>query len=370
MSAGPPDALPVPPRPIRVMVVDDSAIIRALMDRILKTDAPHIQVCGTASDGQRALDTLEACDPDVVILDIEMPVMDGITALPHLLAARPGLRVLICSTLSDRGAAISIKALSLGAADCLLKPSRPAEIQADGAFHQGLIRAVRHIGAGALRARAQAPEPPAPPPRAAPAFAPRTRPKILAIGCSTGGPNALGRVLPHLKTLPAPIVRTQHMPPTFTRILAEHLTATTGLTCAEGAQGMVLEPGRAYLAPGGRHMLLRAQAGGAGAAVSLSDGPPENFCRPAADPMLRSVVEVYGGAVCVAMLTGMGEDGCRGARAVVEAGGQVIAQDEATSVVWGMPGAVARAGLARAVVPLDAIAREVRAAFGPGAGGV
>lgn len=369
MTGGAPESLPIPPRPIRVMIVDDSAIIRALMDRILKADAPHVQVCGTADNGQRALDTLEACDPDVMILDIEMPVMDGITALPRLLAARPHLRVLICSTLSDRGAAISVKALSLGAAECLLKPTRPAEIQADGAFHQGLIRAVRHIGAGALRARLDAPRPPAPPPRAAPAFAPRARPQILAIGCSTGGPGALGRVLPHLKGLPAPIVITQHMPATFTRILAEHLTATTGVPCVEGAPGAVLEPGRAYLAPGGRHMLFAPRPGG-GAAVALSDGPPENFCRPAADPMLRSLVPIYGAAICVAMLTGLGQDGCEGARAVVQAGGQVIAQDEATSVVWGMPGAVARAGLARAVVPLDAIAREVRAAFGPGAGGV
>lgn len=191
------------------------------------------------------------------------------------------------------------------------------------------------------------------------------RPKVLAIGCSTGGPAALGQILPTLKGLTVPIVVTQHMPKAFIRILAEHLATSSGMPCTEAGAGMSLEPGRAYFAPGGLHMGFTSGARGAAPAISLSDSPPENFCKPAVDPMLRGLLEVYGGpAILVAILTGMGEDGAKGCRAVADAGGRILVQDEATSVVWGMPGAVARAGLAHAILPLQEIAPAIRVACG------
>lgn len=366
-----PDIAPAPLRPIRVMIVDDSAIIRALIERILKTD-PHITICGFASDGQKAVDTLKNCDPDVVVLDIEMPVMDGITALPLLLAKKPGVKILICSTLSDRGAAISIKALALGATECLLKPTSPTQISENGDFHKGLLRLVRHIGASAITSSAASSG--AGTKNVASPYATRARslafgrPKVLAIGCSTGGPNALGQVLPHLRNLPVPIVITQHMPKTFTRLLAEHLTTTIGLPCAEGAEGMPIVPGKAYIAPGGLHMgfIVKDSV----VTITLNDGPPENFCKPAVDPMLRSLLAVYGGpGILSVILTGMGEDGAKGVRAIVDAGGQTLAQDEATSIVWGMPGAVAKAGLAHSILPLGAIGGAVRSVFSLSGGG-
>lgn len=375
-------SLPTPARPIKVMIVDDSAIIRALLNRILKTDA-HIKVCGSAPNGQAAIDTVGALAPDVVILDIEMPVKDGITALPEILKAKPGVKVVICSTLSDRGAAISMKALALGATECLLKPSSPKDIQESGGFHDGLLRLVRHIGSAAVRASGPVAPQGARPTAAAGqgaragagagikkdgAFTLRPRPirtaapKILAIGSSTGGPNALDALLKELRGLPVPIVITQHMPPTFTRILAEHLGTSTRMSVAEGAQGAVLEPGTVTIAPGGKHMLF--QRLGDRTTIALDDGPPENFCKPAVDPMLRSLKELYGPDVLTVILTGMGEDGAKGAKILADAGGAVLAQDEETSVVWGMPGATAHIGAACAVEPLPSLAQTIRGFFG------
>ena len=342
------------PRPIKVMIVDDSVVIRSIIDKILKTDT-NIKVCGYAGSGDKAVESITLCDPDIVLLDIEMPVMDGITAIPLLLKKKPDVRIIMCSTLSDRGADVSIRALSLGATDCILKPSGASSIQGARDFHSELLTMVKTIGESAIGKANFTPEV-------------KTRqistnhaPKILAIGSSTGGPNALEVVLKDLKNLSVPIVITQHMPKTFTRILAKHLTTVVGLPCFEGEDGMMLKAGCAYIAPGGFHMEFKNTP--QGTAIILNDGPMENFCKPSVNPMLRSLGALYGDAVFTVILTGMGEDGLTGAETIVKAGGTVIAQDAATSIVWGMPGAVAEAGLCTAILPLKDIGPRIRKAF-------
>jgi two-component system, chemotaxis family, protein-glutamate methylesterase/glutaminase len=354
-------------QPYRLMVVDDSAVIRGLLTRSLEAD-PEVEVLASASNGEMALNALSRHDVEIVILDIEMPVMDGLTALPKLLAAKPGLKVIIASTLTRRGADISMKALAAGAADYLTKPGASALTSADE-FKRQLLEKVKALG----QARRRAAGTPAPGAvmrsTAGPVFEaatePRRRvialragsrepPEIVAIGSSTGGPQALFRVTGALKgLLTQPIFITQHMPATFTTILAEHLARASGYPAAEGVEGEPVRGGRIYVAPGEFHMTVQAERGEK--VVRLLKTPPENFCRPSVDPMLRSLAAVYGGRVLTVILTGMGHDGLAGGRAIVEAGGSLIAQDEATSVVWGMPGAVAMAGLCSAVLPLDEI---------------
>jgi two-component system chemotaxis response regulator CheB len=335
-------------RPIRVMVVDDSAVIRSVISTILRTD-PAIEVIGMASNGKQAVENITAYDPDIVILDIEMPFMDGITALPLLLEKKPKVKILICSTLSERGADISIKALALGATECLLKPSGSDAIQQRRDFHEDLLRLVRSLGARTVQA-----EKPATQIVLHKAPLVTLPPKVLAIGSSTGGPNALMLLLKYLPNLSVPIVITQHMPKTFTAMLANHITQATGVTCLEGAEGMAIKPGHAYVAPGGYHMILQKQ--GTNTVIHLDEGVPENFCRPSVDPMLRSLGEVYGAAVLIVILTGMGSDGLPGCQHAVKIGARVIAQDEASSVVWGMPGAVANAGICSAIGPIPELA--------------
>jgi two-component system chemotaxis response regulator CheB len=342
------------------MICDDSRVIRTAVTRILESD-PDIQVVGRAANGKEALDMIRGLDVDVLVLDIEMPVMDGMTALPLLLAADPKLRVVMSSTLTTRGAEIALQALRLGAADYLPKPSASA-LSEDRVFQTELIQKVR--GLARLRRRAGLP---ATASAAAPAVAgsgitlrppPRTVPAVLAIGSSTGGPQALFTLVQGLgASLPVPVVATQHMPASFTPILAEHINRLGGLPCAEARDGDRLQPGRIYLAPGNYHLLVNGTPGALQA--KLSSEPPENFCRPSVDPMLRSLTRATGGRALLVMLTGMGHDGREGTRELVEAGGGAIAQDEATSVVWGMPGAIAQAGLCMAVQPLPALARLV-----------
>ena len=347
------------------MICDDSPVIRAAIARILEADAA-INVVARACNGQAALDALKVHDIDVVVLDIEMPVMDGMTALPLLLAADPGLRVVMASTLTTRGADIAMRALRLGAADYVPKPTASL-VAGDSRFGPELIEKVK--GLARMRRRAQPAKlagtavPAAPQPPLALRPAPRLPPLLLALGSSTGGPNALFNVIQHLSPrIPIPIILTQHMPATFTPILAEHIDRLGVLPCAEARDGARLKPGQVALAPGDRHMLVHRD--GAGLAVKLSDSPPENFCRPSVDPMLRSASACVDGRVLVVMLTGMGHDGLEGTRLVVDHGGAALAQDEATSVVWGMPGAVARAGLAHAVLPLPQIAPKILAMLG------
>lgn len=363
---------------IRVMLVDDSAVIRGLISRALEKD-PAIQVVATAHNGQAAVDSVKRADPDVIVLDIEMPVMDGITALPLLLKEKPDAKVLICSTLSTKGATVSLKALELGATECLAKPSSTGEISSTASeFQDELVRLTKALGPKHLSA---APASGAGTSTAAqPAqrsttgmlfsskdiqlhddrFSFRGKPDILAIGSSTGGPQALTATVKHFKDFDIPIVVTQHMPKTFTRILAQNLAQTTGIPAHEGEEGMRLENGHIYIAPGGLHMLFERV--GSDTVIRLDDGPQENFCKPAVDPMLRSLVKIYDKKILTVILTGMGFDGKKGAMDVVEHGGRVIAQDENTSVVWGMPGAVATAGVCSAILPIDEIGPWVKKA--------
>ena len=373
MGGALPDRRPAAPRPgsdgpIRVMVVDDSAVVRALIARTLEGEA-DIAVVASAANGKFAVNTAKRQPLDIIVLDIEMPVMDGLTALPLLLEASPGTKVLMASTLTARNASISLKALAAGASDYVPKPTSSQEIRESADFSRELVAKVRALGEAKRRLeRLETPVagrgfPAAKAPAVAPtAFTLRkpgfAKPDVLAIGSSTGGPQALLNVLEGLKGgVTTPIFVTQHMPATFTRILAEHITRGTGWPCREAEDGEPVAAGRVYLAPGERHMLVERE--GAGIVVRLDDSPPVNFCRPAVDPMLLSIVKVYRGRTLVVILTGMGQDGLKGGEAVVEAGGTVIAQDEPTSVVWGMPGAVATAGLCSAVLPLSGIAPAV-----------
>lgn len=371
------------------MVVDDSAVIRGLITRMLESD-PGISVVASVGNGQLAVNHLDRHpkEVDVVILDIEMPVMDGLTALPLMLKSDPNIKVIMASTLTKRNAEISLKALSAGATEYVPKPSTARELSGENDFRRELLEKVKGLG---IIHRTQTGRPiapaarPAAPGAAAPAAAPgakpsaagaparwqtkhqdevvlrqpgSTRPDILTIGSSTGGPQALFAFLKGLpRSINLPVVITQHMPATFTSILAEHITRMTGWPCQEAKEGDLVEAGKILLAPGDYHMNVVQK--GPQRVVTLNQDPPENFCRPAVDPMLRSVVKVYGPRVFTVILTGMGNDGARGSEQVVAAGGTVIAQDEKSSVVWGMPGAVASAGLCSAVLPIDDLAGYV-----------
>ena len=348
---------------IRVMIVDDSAVIRGLTKRILESNS-DIEVVASVGNGEYAVRAVEQNEVDVVVLDIEMPKMDGITALPLLIKANPKLRVIMSSTLTTRNAEISLKALRLGAADYIPKPTAAAELNSGDEFRKTLLEKVRALG-GATGGPASSASPASGgaaislasgkiATRPAGTFAP----DILAIGSSTGGPQALFEVFKGLPTdWKLPIVITQHMPATFTKILASHLESVSNRPCVEAQGGEVVRSGHVYVAPGDHHMLLETE--GANIVTRLTQSPPENFCRPAVDPMLRSVVKIYGPRVLALILTGMGKDGLSGCEAVVAAGGTVVAQDEETSIVWGMPGAVATEGICSAVLPLRDIATYI-----------
>lgn len=355
--------------PYRAMVVDDSAAIRGVITRGLERD-PEIQVIAAVGNGQLAIDTMKYKPVEVVILDIEMPVMDGMTALPKLLEMDPSVRVIMASTLTERGAKISLQALSLGAADYVPKPSGAGAISNAQSFNQALTGKVKALAEARRRTAARrqmrgtATAPTAAQPLSGPPIVLRRKrpmhPEVLAIGSSTGGPQALGKLFDDLKSsVRLPILVTQHMPPTFTKMLAEHIGKISGMPCAEGKNGEPVVAGHIYVAPGDHHMLV--ERGDRTPILRLSQAPPENFCRPAVDPMLRSIVDIYRGQVLAVILTGMGSDGREGCKHVVEAGGAVIAQDEASSIVWGMPGAVAVAGLCTSVVPIARMALELQA---------
>ena len=346
---------PVADTVARVMICDDSAVIRGVIARILEAD-PGVRVVAKVGDGRAALAELARTEVDVVVLDIEMPVLDGMAALPLLLRADPGLRVIMASSLTTRGADIAMRALRLGASDYVPKPTSTGG-GGDEVFRRDLLEKVK--GLARLRRRARLPPQP-PPTNAGSMLRPRPllQPRLLAIGSSTGGPQALFTLVQGLGvSVPTPVVLTQHMPATFTPILADHLTKLGGMRCSEAIDGERLEVGRIYLAPGGRHLTIEGDKNAM--RVRLTDDPPENYCRPSVDAMLRSASAACGGRVLVAMLTGMGHDGLAGTRTVVEAGGAAIAQDEATSVVWGMPGAIAQAGLCHEVLPLPKIAPKL-----------
>lgn len=359
--------------PVRVMLCDDSAAARAVMSRMLSSD-PGIEVIAKATDGTEAVAQLTAMKapdrPQVILLDLEMPRMDGMTALPHLLRVAPETSIIVASALSQRGAKATMEALRAGAVDYVPKPTAAAGGMNGGQFQAELVAKVK----GWARMRRRGPAIPTAMPRMAVPLAPALgvaavagtlKPRIIAIGSSTGGPQALAALVARLnRPLGVPVVAVQHMPAGFTTLLADHLNRIGALPCSEAKDGEALLPGRFYLAPGDRHLLVKDA--GQGFVAQLSDGPPENFCRPAVDPLLRSVVAACQGKVLAAILTGMGSDGLAGSRALVAAGGQVLAQDEASSVVWGMPGAVAKAGIAAAVTSIEDIAERIVAAGGNG----
>jgi two-component system chemotaxis response regulator CheB len=345
---------------VRVLVVDDSAVVRGLISRQL-SEEPGMAVVGTAANGEIALRELARQPIDVVVLDVEMPVMDGLSALTRILRDHPGVRVIMASTLTRRNAEVSLKALQLGATDYIAKPE--TGLAGAQAFQRELAGKIRAVAP--RRACSPAPVKPAPakaPPQNRRTAGARARLQVLAIGASTGGPPALVKLFDGLRgAIPQPILLTQHMPATFTALLAEQLERAGGRPCAEARDGDPVAPGRCYIAPGGWHMTVeRSQTG---ACIRLNQDPPEHFCRPAVDPMLRSVAEVYGAGALAVILTGMGGDGARGCEALARAGGRFIVQDEATSVVWGMPGAAAATGLAEETLSLPAIGPWLRRTF-------
>ena len=393
---------------ISVLVVDDSVVIRRLITDALVTD-PKIRVVGSASNGRVAIAKIEQLRPDIITLDVEMPVMDGLETLRALRPRYPRLPIIMFSTLTAAGATATLDALAAGATDYVTKPANVGSIRESilsvreqllprihalcgprgrqGPLRQPLRPAFERAGqpgrtglgvqpkllgsrpgqwalsgtspmpSSASRGSPK-PEPKGRAPHSSPVRAHSERVEIIAIGCSTGGPDALSKIL---RALPAnlnvPVVVVQHMPPVFTKMFAERLDRTCGMTVCEAGDNMSICPGSVYIAPGDLH--LEVVRRGQEVVTRLQSGPPENFCRPAVDTLFRSVATAYGKTAIAVVLTGMGQDGRRGCETLHEAGAEILAQDEATSVVWGMPGAVTNAGLADSVLPLDNVASHL-----------
>jgi len=350
-----------PGQRIRVLVVDDSVVIRRLVCHALEED-PGLEVCAVAPNGRIALTRIPQVNPDVITLDIEMPEMDGLEMLRQLRRQNRVLPVVMFSTMTERGASATLEALSLGADDYVTKASNAGSLAVSlASLRQQLIPKIRQFFEVARPRTIQPAAVPfqAKPPGAAPAW---RRRRAVGIGVSTGGPAALATLVPQFPAgFSLPVFVVQHMPPMFTRLLAERLATLTPLPVREASDGEEPEPGRIYVAPGDRHMRVVDSADGP--RIALDQNPPLNSCRPAVDALFSSLADVYGAAVVAAVLTGMGQDGMRGAERLAARGAHILAQDEATSVVWGMPGAVVTSGVACEVVPLEgvvpAILREV-----------
>jgi two-component system chemotaxis response regulator CheB len=340
----------------RILLVDDSVVVRKLVAEILAQD-PEVESVVTASNGRLALDKLDQVNPDLVILDVEMPEMDGIATLKAIRERSDSLPVLMFSGLTERAGSLTLDALALGASDYVTKPAQVGALVPLDRVREELVSKTR-----ALLARRVHGSPPllpkAPAPMTPPPWRPPARVELLVIGASTGGPNAIAQILSTLPgEFPVPIVIAQHMPPLFTKMFAERLDSQGSLRVREATSGGTLEPGTVWLAPGDFHVVVQGHA--SRMTVHVHQGPPENSCRPSVDVLFRSAAEVYGPGVLGVVLTGMGMDGLRGAERIREAGGQMVVQDEATSVVWSMPGSVALAGLANKVVALDHMGAEL-----------
>ena len=346
--------------PIRIILVDDSAVVRGLISRWLEGE-PDIEIVASVATGLKALPAVEKHQPDVVVLDIEMPEMDGLEALPEILKRAPGVKVIMASTLTERHARISLKAILSGAADYVPKPSTSVGGSGAEAFRNELLEKIRGHASGRQKRVRSIPK------LADDLRAPRLKTEtgggetsVIAIGGSTGGPQALFALF---KKFPAalsrPVLLAQHMPPAFTAMLAQHLANVSGMPAQEGQDGQVAEPGRIYVAPGNTHMRITGSR--TRPIIQITQDPPVNHCRPSVDPLFQSVADVFGDQALAIMLTGMGADGCAGARHIKQAGGICVVQDEASSVVWGMPGAVAEAGLADAELDIAKMANGVAA---------
>jgi two-component system chemotaxis response regulator CheB len=355
------------------MIVDDAVVVRGLMSRWL-SEEKDIEVVGIFRNGREAVDNVIRAKPDVVILDVDMPELDGIAALPLLLARRPDLIIIMASTLTRRNAEISLKALSLGATDYIAKPETNREVTVSLSFRRDVIERIRNLGGRRLRrARVPAPPKPAVPGRQAPHVEfedqhhrqiqlrpfPPVAPRVIAVGSSTGGPQALQVLMRGLAPVAPrmPILITQHMPPMFTTILAEHMSRICDGRAHEAVHGEEIKPGYVYIAPGGKHMKVERKS--SVAHIVLDDSAPVHFCKPAVDPFFTSAAAAFGPSLLGVVLTGMGVDGALGVSVIAGSGGAVIAQDEKSSVVWGMPGAAAHTGQCSAVLPIDDIAPRI-----------
>ncbi len=371
-------------RPIRVMIVDDAVVARSLVTRWVDAE-PDMEIIAAARTGREAIERIDSSDPDVVVLDVEMPVLDGLAALPLLLKKKKDLVVIMASAVTRRGAEVTLRALALGAADYIPKPESTREAGNAAEFRRELIEKIRHLGrrhrfghrtpTGTLgQTDLRLPQAGPAPAAAFDSLAALATgevagvslrpfslavPRAVVIGSSTGGPQALTALIAKLTAAidRAPVLITQHMPPTFTTVLAEHLSRIGGRGAHEAEHGEPVLAGGIYVAPGGRHMRVIRDRDGI--KIALGDDPPINFCKPAVDPLFSSAASVWGSAVLAVVLTGMGADGTAGAAEIAAANGSIIAQDEATSVVWGMPRSVAQAGLCSAILPLDEIAPRI-----------
>lgn len=353
---------------VRVLIVDDSVVMRQLINRML-IDEANIEIIATARNGFEAISKIEQLHPDLVTLDIEMPELDGLCAMKIIRQRFPSTRVIMCSSLTERGAAITMDALLAGADDYVTKQcSGQMSEQAYDRLKSDLLNKIRHVTTSRLKSLKQPLAASMPIVKAGIESAnqsqpvllckPKQTPQVLAIGVSTGGPTALAELLPAIPAdFPIPVLIVQHMPPLFTQLLAERLARLAKLSVVEGQRGMEVKAGMAYLAPGNFHMQVVRKAGRV--EIALNEEEAENSCRPAVDVLFRSVAEIYGGACIATILTGMGQDGLLGCRLLKQRGGSLIVQDKATSVVWGMPGAVAGANLADAILPLRQIVPNI-----------
>ena len=350
-------------RKTRVLIVDDAVVVRRIVTDVLSAD-PELEVIGTAANGKLGLQKIQHLNPDVVTLDIEMPEMDGLETLAAIRKLYPRLPVIMFSTLTQRGAMATLDALALGASDYVTKPANVGSVAAaQQSLRDQMIPKIKALFERSIALASPKPVsmPAVPKTPAAQPVAPSKGAVIdvIAIGISTGGPNALCDIMPEIPAdFPVPIVIVQHMPPMFTKLLADRLDSRCRIRVHEGVEGEAIQPGHAYIAPGNYHMVIKRKS--TDVILEMNQGSPENSCRPAVDVLFRSVVAAYGAGTLGVIMTGMGQDGLRGCELIRSIGGQVIAQDEETSVVWGMPGFVARAGLANVILPLRQIATEIQ----------